>query len=62
MWIADPVMIDGPSMTQIILKTVGGRDGRPKTAESKTNDAKAAFESVNGPVFVRMRYKLIFSK
>lgn len=54
MWIADPEMIDGVSMTQIILKTAAGREGWQRTAESKTNDAKAAFESVNGPAFARM--------
>ena len=62
MLIADPVMIDGVFMTQIILKAVAGKEGRQQIAGSKTNGATAVFESANGRVSVRMKYKEAFTR
>ena len=44
MLIADPVMIDGLSMTRIISQAVVSKGDRESIAGSKTNDAMAAPE------------------
>ncbi len=44
MLIADPEMIDGLSMTRIILKAVVSKEDREWIAGSKTSDAMAAPE------------------
>jgi hypothetical protein len=62
MLIVDLAMTDVLSMIRIILKTAAWKEGRQRIAESKTNGARAAFESVNGRVFVRMKYKEAFIK
>jgi hypothetical protein len=62
MLIVDPATIDALSMTQIILKAVAWKEDRQRIAESKTNDATAAFESANGQASVRMKYKLTFKR
>jgi hypothetical protein len=44
MLIADPEMIDGLSMTRIILKAAVSKEDRERIAGSKTSDAMAAPE------------------
>jgi hypothetical protein len=65
-WIADPEMTDGLSMTRIILKTAAWKEDTAGIAGKRTNGGMAVSGSAIGPAYVRMirrgHLKILFLK